>query len=69
MKWTYASSLCNDTGATLDDLCEAVNTLEESAWTARRVLGGAHPVTTGIEESLQEACAKFRARDTPSANA
>ena len=32
-----------DDGATLDDLREAVTTLEETERTARRVLGGAHP--------------------------
>ena len=32
-----------DPGATLDDLREAVATLEETAPTARRVFGGAHP--------------------------
>ena len=43
-----------NTGATLDDLREAVATLEETARTAGRVLGGAHPLTEGIEESLWE---------------
>ena len=67
--WVYAESLCKDDGATLDDLREAVTTLEETSQTARRVFGGTHPLTSGIEGSLQEACAKFRARDTPPANA
>ena len=65
-RWVYSEALYKDDGATLDDLCEAVLTLKEIEPTARRVLGGAHPVTTGIEESLQDACTKFRARDTPS---
>ena len=34
--------------ATRDDLREAVTTLEDAERTARRVLGGAHPTTTGI---------------------
>ena len=45
VKLTYALALYNDTGATLDDLREAVTTLEETARTARRVLGGTHPFT------------------------
>ena len=37
-------------GATLDDYREAVTTLEDAERIARRVLGNAHPLTTGIEE-------------------
>ena len=51
-----------DTGATFDDLREAINTLEEIEPTARRVLGGAHPLTKGIERSLHNARAALRAR-------
>jgi hypothetical protein len=65
MRWTYAVRLYMDDGATLDDLREAVTTLEETERTARRVLGGAHPVTMDIEESLREARAALRARETP----
>ena len=61
----YATVLRGDTGATLDDLREAVSMLEDAARTARRVLGGAHPVTTGIETTLHNAQAKLRARETP----
>ena len=50
-------------GATLDDLREAVTTLEETERTARRVLGGAHPTTAGIGEVLQEARAALSARE------
>ena len=50
---------------TLDDLCEAVNTLEEIERTARRVLGGAHPDTMRIEGSLREVRAALSARETP----
>ena len=42
-------------GTTLDDLREAVTTLEDAARTARRVLGGAHPTTVGIETELRDA--------------
>jgi hypothetical protein len=63
--WTYGQSLYMDDGATLDDLREAVTTLEDTERTARRVLGGAHPVTTGVEVSLRLARAALRARETP----
>ena len=61
LKKIYARSLYEDTSATLDDLDEALTTLYEVLMTARRVLGGAHPLTTGIEESLRVACATSRA--------
>ena len=51
---------------TLDDLREAVTTLEDAERTARRVLGGAHPLTSAIEDNLQGARAALRARETPS---
>ncbi len=56
----------NDPDATLDDLREAVNTLEEIEPTARRVLGGAHPLTVEIELHLEKSRAALRARETPS---
>ena len=65
----YAAALYKDDGATLDDLFMAITTLEDTARTARRVLGGAHPLATGIETSLREARAALRARETPSASA
>ena len=44
----YARALYErTTRATLDDLREAVTTLEDTERIARRVLGGAHPVTEG----------------------
>ena len=65
VRWIYAAALYRDDGATLEDLREAVTRLEEVERTARRVLGGAHPITRGIEESLREARAHLRARETP----
>ena len=65
MRCNYAEALCNDTGATLDDIREAVTTLEDTERTARRVLGGAHPDTMRIEKSLREARAALRAREMP----
>ena len=63
MRLNYAKALYQD-----DDLREAVNTLEETNRTARRVLGGAHPLTSTIEDDLQTVRAVLRARETqPSA--
>ena len=66
LRWKYAQSLFLDTDATLDDLREAVTTLEDGERIARRVLGGAHPVVSNTETSLREARAALRARETPS---
>jgi len=63
LRWSYGQTLCADTGATLDDLREAVTTLEEVARTARRVFGGAHPITGGIEHDLKGFRAALRARE------
>ena len=65
MNWCYASALVNADGALLDDLREAVTTLEDAERIARRVLGTAHPTTGGIERTLQCARAALRARETP----
>ena len=58
--------LYRDPAATLDDLREAVTTLEDVARIARRVFGGAHPLTTQIEDELREARAALHAREPPS---
>ena len=63
MRWLYAETLYKDDEATLDDLREAVTTLEDTERIARRVLGGEHPVTTGIETTLHNAQAKLRTRE------
>ena len=65
MRWIYGQSLYWDTGATLDDLREAVTIIEDTERIARRVFGGAHPLTTGIEDELRKARAALRARETP----
>ena len=52
-RWIYARVLCEDPAATLDDLREAVTTLEEVEPIARRVLGGAHPTALSIEATLR----------------
>ena len=58
-------ALYTDPSATLDDLREAVETLEETERIARRVLGGAHPLTAGMEKALRAARASIAARETP----
>jgi tetratricopeptide (TPR) repeat protein len=63
IRWNYAQSLSKDPNATLDDLREAVTTLEDVGRTARRVLGGAHPLTVDIEEDLEGSRAALRARE------
>ena len=54
-----------DDAATLDDQREAVATLADAERIARRVLGGAHPITVLIEECLRASRAVLRARETP----
>ena len=61
MRWIYAKALYRNDSATLDDLREAVTTLEETARTARRVLGGAHPDVVVIERTLRESLAALDA--------
>ena len=51
------------TGATLDDLREAVRTLEDADPIARRVLGSSNPVAIAIEFFLRKARAALGARD------
>ena len=63
MRWNYAAALYQADGATLGDLREAVTTLEDTERTARRVLGGAHPITKGIEREVTMSRAALRARE------
>ena len=64
MRGLYATAVYLDEGATLDDLREAVTTLEETERTARRVLGGAHPLTTLTEGHLGLAREALRTRES-----
>ena len=65
MRWAYSQPLYKDPAATLDDLREAVRTLKDLEQIARRVLGGAHPLTVDIEGELKIARAVLRPRETP----
>ena len=57
IRWTSALALYGD-----GDLREAVMALEDIERIARRVMGGANPITVGIEENLQLARAKLLAQ-------
>jgi len=60
--------IAHDPSATLDDLREAVRTLEDGTRIAQRVMGGAHPTTKNLENELQDARAALRAcEETPPA--
>ena len=55
MRKIYGVALYRAEGATLDDLRESVETLEDAERIAQRALGGAHPLTKEIEGFLQQA--------------
>ena len=61
MRHNYAQSLYLDNGATLDDLREAVSTLEDAERIGRRVLGGENPTAVTIGEALKISRAKLAA--------
>ena len=68
-KLRYCNATCQhdhwrreDPAATLDDLNEAVTTLEDTVRIARRVMGGAHPLTTRIEGGLRDAQAELQGK-------
>ena len=67
LRQTYALAFYKDAGATLDELRESVETLEDTARIRRRVFGGDHPFTLAVEEFLRHAHASLRARETPPA--
>ena len=64
MRRIYADALYLDDAVTLDDLREAVTTLEDLERIAQRVLGPANPTAAGIEECLQDARAALRFRES-----
>ncbi len=53
-----------DASASLEDMREAVSTLDELQRTARRVFGGAHPVTRGLEVNLRKSRDALAARES-----
>ena len=62
-RFIYAQTLYVDDTATLDDLREAIMTLEDAGRIALRVFGATHPTATEIERSLRLARAALRARE------
>ena len=67
MRGVYAVAFYEDPTATLDGLREAVATLEDAERIARRVFGGAHPLTKGIEGDLRKSRAVLRAGEASNA--
>ena len=63
----YADTLWGNRDATLDNLREAVKTLEDTEPITRRVFGGAHPLTVQIEEHLRESRAALESAQAPDA--
>ena len=63
MKWNYAEVLYENPAATLDDLREAVTTLEDAEPIARRALGRVHPIARGLAIGLRRARAALSAQE------
>ena len=63
MRKISAEALYKDPAATRSDLREAVTSFEDLERTARRVLGGAHPITVDIQDDLRVARAAICARE------
>ena len=63
MRWIYGDALYEADGTTLDDLREAVTTLEDTERIARRVLGSVHPLAVEVERDLGKARVALRARE------
>ena len=62
LRFNYARAIVGDTSATLNDLRQAVTTLEDTGRIARRVFGDAHPLTMNIEGEVQKVRAALAAR-------
>ena len=60
MRWVYAQTLYMDDDATPTDRREGITTLEETERTARRVLGGSHPLVAEMQKSLRDVQAAVR---------
>ena len=64
MRWDYVNAVYMDPAATLDDLREAVTTLEETTRTGRRVMGRSHPLVLRFEQDLRNARGALHSRET-----
>ena len=63
MSTICAWTLYGDPAASLDDLREAMETLEDTARAARRVFGKSHPATNAVETNLRAARLALAARE------
>ena len=64
LRYASVASTCNQSDVVaLDDLREALRTLEETAPIARRILGGAHPLVADFERALKAVRANLSARE------
>ena len=63
LRWADAAAHYRDDGASLDDIREAVATLEEMERTARRVLGGSQPTTKELGRALRKSRAALATRE------
>ena len=68
MRWIYANTLYMDPGATLDEVREAVETLEDVVRLWKRVFGEAHPETPRVQGALEEAREALAARAAASSS-
>jgi tetratricopeptide (TPR) repeat protein len=67
MRWIYAIALHHDNDAPLDNLREAVATLESVANSWKCILGHAHPETPKVQAALEEAREALAERSAASA--
>ena len=68
IRWLYALALSEHDAATLDDLREAVETLESAAPLWTRIFGEAHPETPKVQEALASAREALAARAAASSS-
>jgi hypothetical protein len=59
MRWLHANILYMNDSATVDDLREAVTTLESVAISNKRILGASHPETQKVQNALATAREKL----------
>jgi len=64
MRSIYAQALYMGDGATLDDIREAVEMIEDSERIARRVFGGSHPLVAEIKRDLRRSRTALRAHES-----
>ena len=62
MRWNYATVLCDDPVASLDDLREAVEMLESVAPVWTRIYGESNPETPKVQVALKYAREALAAR-------